>query len=99
MINFIKTLFFACKKKYGYLSQEFNDSQVQALSKNIPNKQGNTPMPNVSKYEANKYIFPTYEAFEKACHAFIKEKEAEERANKTKKSVRRPRKTTSKNKR
>lgn len=78
MINFIKTLFFHYKKKYGYLSQEFNDSQMSSLSQNIPNKQSDEIVPNVSKYEASKYIFPSYEAFEKACYAFIEEEQAKE---------------------
>lgn len=92
MIQFIKTILFAIKKKYGYYAQELGDSELQKVQQRVQNKQSDSSVSNV-QYEKNKYIFPSYEAFEKACYAFIEEeKERERHTTKRKKTAKRTKK-------
>lgn len=77
-MNFIKVFIYYLKKKYGYLAQRFTKEEVSEVSKGVQDQQSNTALSNV-QYEKNKYIFPSYEAFEKACYAFIEEEKERER--------------------
>lgn len=76
-MNFIKVFIYYLKKKYGYYAQELGDSELQKVQQGVQNKHTNEKVFEV-QYEANKYIFPSYEAFEKACKAFIEEEKSKE---------------------
>ena len=89
MIQFIKTILFAIKKRYGYYAQELGDSEMQEVQKRVCNKHSTLDLSHM-QYGGNKYIFPSYEAFEKACKAFIEEektKESEQVSTRPRRSV------------
>jgi len=97
-MQFIRTILFAIKKRYGYYAQELSDSQVQALSKNIPNKQSDEAVPIVLQFEGQTYWFPNKEklknnvptgdtSLERCIQAYVEEEKAGER-NTTKRKKR-----------
>lgn len=81
MIQFIKTILFAIKKKYGYYAQELGDSQMSSLSQGVQNKQSDSPVSNVP-------IFPSEGTIQKVIKAYQEEiKKSEQIGKRTRRSV------------
>jgi len=106
-MNFIKVFIYYLKKKYGYLSQEFGDSEMQKVQQRVQDQYGNTHLHTVSDGKTLKVyksfesfskgekeikpIFPSYEGTEKTVKAFVEEEKSKE--SETGKVSKRPRRS------